>query len=214
MRGIAGYSVALAFSPEPCLLPSCPLWWFSPPTSCTRLLDRTSGTRILLRCKRDLWSHGTERLPKRRTLPQDSTFLLVPGGLLHQRLRSRDCGVLHCSDLFVLSVDVTHEQAQFSFGFLQLPRESIQRCHRSERSRSSVVSLSSATPDSVATQHQRSATIFKRVVVFVLCIKTTRSLGCTTVECRHGCESQVSGLSHVLKCNCLQNDQDQYRRNA
>ena len=122
--------------------------------------------------------------------------------------------VLHCSNLCVLSVDVTHEQAQFSFGSLQLPRECIQRCPRSERSRSCVVSLSSATPGSIATQHQRSATILTRVVVYLLCIKTTRSRGCTTAECRHGCESQVSGLSHVLKCNCLQNDQDQYRRNA
>ena len=70
---------------------------------------------------------------------------------------------LHCFDHFVLSVDVTHQQAKLSFGFLQLQRECIHRCHRSNRSESSVLSLSSSTASSATTQDQRSTTIFTRV---------------------------------------------------
>ena len=72
--------------------------------------------------------------------------------LLHQRLRSRrDSGFLHCLNLFVLSVDVTHHEPESRLVSCNSLLKCFHCCHRCERSRFSVLSLSSSTPGSNAT---------------------------------------------------------------
>ena len=95
---------------------------------------------------------------------------------------SRDCGFLHGFGLLDLAVDLALRQAKFQLFFLQLSASAFHRCHRSDRSRSSVVAKFFNTRLS---RNTASVTL-ARVVVNVLCTKRTRSCGCTTCVCRHG----------------------------
>ena len=115
--------------------------------------------------------------------------------LLHQRPRSKGSG-LHCFDLSILSVDVNPSADQVLVWFLTARTRVHPKCHRSEGCGSEVHSLSSSTPGSVATQHQRSATILTRSCQRTLHQTNTlmRMYNCCG---RHGCENFTSQDCHM-----------------